>query len=499
MPDTLTTIKVNDIHVVDDHNPRKSFDETTLRRLGDSIAANGLTSPLLVRPRKKGGYELIAGERRLRACKLIKRADVPALVRDDDNARSLALIENVMREDLNPLEEARAYAELIAEQGINQKQLAAQTGISPAQISQRLSILQTPETAQRLLGERKVSLEHTKTLRNVAAVDENFSAALAKVLVGAPRLEREQLDAFDHSYQGYCVRFAGRVRPEDLVPLENADLANRYAAAFESVWQWPRWEEADVDAAAAFGCLVDVPYIDDRGESAHAYYATDPQFIIGRLEQHLERAAQAARDRAAADKQGAGETDATGAELTPEAAEKAAAARKAERAKQAKAKAQAREFNFELGERLRLQLKAPEFTLERARLLAYVILQGNENRHLGPASFAVMDPSTSEVNDRGSMKVMTLGEAKADLLARVDNAKSGEEVLGVLLQAFIGSQLIDPGCLPMSQRPSYAFPRSWEDARVAEALTLDEALKVLKKNTPTYKRVKRERSKLKEV
>lgn len=484
MSETLMRIKLTDIVVADAHNPRKSFDEDALARLAESIAAHGVTSPILVAPMDDGKYQLIAGERRFRASKLAKQVDIPAMVRDvGAGGRTLALIENVQREDLDPVEEAGAFAVLMDENSWNQKQLAAEVGVSTAQISQRLSLLQLPSAAQELIARGAVALEHTKVLRDVAKISPEFSAHLALMIAGEPRIEREQLSKAIDTFDGFVVQLAGSIQEETVALAAPEELVSEFLSLFPDRWNRPRWSDASVDAARSFGCLVEVPFRSHGSSKSIAQLAMDPEFVAGCIEQVVEREKQSRRDREAASSKSKDDS-------------KQGSASGVDREAEAKVRAKARAYNFEVGEKLRLALSAPEFTLERAKLLAYVILCGHENRHLGSASFAVVDESTSEVNDRGTMKVMSLGEAREDLIARVESAKSAEEVLGILLQAFVASQIIDPDCLPASKRPSYSFPGEYGDPPLAERLVLDEALSVFKRGTNTYKAIKAKRDQL---
>jgi ParB family transcriptional regulator, chromosome partitioning protein len=146
--------------------PRTNFDPEALTALAASIEASGVVQPLLVRPLPDGSYELIAGERRWRAAQQAGVEKVPAVVRDQAEAERLqaALIENMVREDLNPVEEAKACAALVQELGLTKEELAKRVGRSRPAVSNLIRLLELPDEALGLLEERKLSEGHGKAL-----------------------------------------------------------------------------------------------------------------------------------------------------------------------------------------------------------------------------------------------------------------------------------------------------------------------------------------------
>ncbi|HEX8123537.1 MAG TPA: ParB/RepB/Spo0J family partition protein [Solirubrobacteraceae bacterium] len=148
------------------HQPRRAFDEAALQSLADSIAANGILQPVLVRPLAGGTYELVAGERRWRAAKLAGLERVPALVRERDDATSLelALVENMAREDLNPVEEARACAALVEELALTREEVGVRVGRSRVAVSNLLRLLDLPDEALALLEDGSLSEGHGRAL-----------------------------------------------------------------------------------------------------------------------------------------------------------------------------------------------------------------------------------------------------------------------------------------------------------------------------------------------
>ena len=181
--------------------PRRSFDGTALDELASSIGALGVLQPLLVRPAPEGGYELVAGERRLRAARRAGLATVPAVVVEADARGSLerALVENLHREDLNPIEEAAAYRALMEEGGLTQAELAARLGRNRSTIANALRLLELPVDVQRLLADGRLTAAHGKALMG---------------LEGNPFLER----------------MARRVAQQGMSVRETEDLVRRYQA-----------------------------------------------------------------------------------------------------------------------------------------------------------------------------------------------------------------------------------------------------------------------------
>ncbi len=165
-PNALQEIPVGDIQP-NQYQPRKEFKAEELRELRESIKAAGLLQPVTVRKLASGmGYELIAGERRLRAVKSLGWARIPAIVRDydDQTTLALALVENLQREDLNPIEEAEGYARLSGEFGLTQIELAELVGKDRSTIANLLRVLQLPATVRRMLQTGDLTLGHARPL-----------------------------------------------------------------------------------------------------------------------------------------------------------------------------------------------------------------------------------------------------------------------------------------------------------------------------------------------
>lgn len=159
--------------------PRDQFDDDALETLSNSLKEQGVLQPILVRPLPDGNYGLIAGERRWRAAQRAGLLKIPAVIREvpDDKLLEFALIENLQREELNPLEEARAYRTLVDELGLTQQQVAERVGKQRATIANALRILTLPEPVQSLLRSRQLSMAHARALAGLEMVADQNSLA----------------------------------------------------------------------------------------------------------------------------------------------------------------------------------------------------------------------------------------------------------------------------------------------------------------------------------
>jgi ParB family chromosome partitioning protein len=166
------------------HQPRKQFDEAGILALAASIKSTGLVQPIIVRSDGAGGFQLIAGERRLRAAKAAGLMTVPALPREVDAFKQaqMALIENIQRQDLNPIERAQAYRAIMDQLGLTQAELAQRLGEDRPSIANHLRLLDLTESVQNLVRDGKLSLGHAKILAGIS--DPAHQAELAERIVG---------------------------------------------------------------------------------------------------------------------------------------------------------------------------------------------------------------------------------------------------------------------------------------------------------------------------
>ena len=178
--DSITTIRISDIEPRKDQ-PRKSFDDESIQLLADSIAIHGVLQPIIVRENANfpDTYEIIAGERRWRAAKMAGLSEMPVVIVNGDDLKiaQIALVENVQREDLNPVEEAFAYQALIERFNLTQEQLSKEVGKSRSAIANMLRLIDLPDEVLELLKDGKITNGHARAI--LALNDEELIIALA--------------------------------------------------------------------------------------------------------------------------------------------------------------------------------------------------------------------------------------------------------------------------------------------------------------------------------
>jgi len=213
------------------NQPRKRFDEEALADLADSIRQHGVIQPLTVRRLASGYYQIIAGERRWRASKLAGLSDVPAVVieADDKKVMEIGLIENLQREDLNPMEEAKGYQVLMEEHGLTQEEVAERMGKSRPAIANTLRLLALPDAIQLMLEEGKISAGHGRALLSLPkgdlqkklaqkVISDGLSVrqteALAKKLASAPKEDKPKAEKniyIEEAAKNLSTRFGRKV------------------------------------------------------------------------------------------------------------------------------------------------------------------------------------------------------------------------------------------------------------------------------------------------
>ena len=190
----VETIKLSLIDPRSDQ-PRRNFDEAALESLSASILAHGVFQPILVREYAMGRYQIIAGERRFRASKMAGLTEIPAIVleKDDEQTAKIALVENLQREDLNPIEEAMAYCSLAEEYNMTQEDLAREVGKSRSAIANAIRLLDLPDEVLALVASGTLSAGHARTLLGLN--DEDAIYPMAKLCIegdfSVRRLEEE--------------------------------------------------------------------------------------------------------------------------------------------------------------------------------------------------------------------------------------------------------------------------------------------------------------------
>ncbi len=207
--DSITTLQISDIEPRKDQ-PRKTFESESLQYLADSIAVHGVLQPIIVRENITfpGTYEIIAGERRWRAAKMAGLSEIPVVVFDGDDLKiaQISLVENVQREDLNPVEEALGYQALMDRFELTQEQVAKEVGKSRPSIANMLRLLDLPDEILELLQDGKISVGHAKVLLSVK--DDDNAIFLANKII-----ERE-LTVRDTEVWAKKLNEEGEIKPE---------------------------------------------------------------------------------------------------------------------------------------------------------------------------------------------------------------------------------------------------------------------------------------------
>jgi len=248
--DTLrvTKVRIQDVEP-NPLQPRTIFDATALQELARSIETNGIIQPLIVR-RKGSTFELIAGERRLRAAKIAGLAEIPVVVQDcaDDRLLEIALVENIQREDLNPIETAYALDRLVREMHLSHEDIANRTGKDRTTITNLIRLLRLPKDVQILVAERRLSMGH------------------ARALLGLPTPELQTQLAEKTAAQGFSVRQVERLVKKVNEPREPG----------EAPLQDPNIKAAIGELESALGTRVRiVEKTDQRGRIEIEYYSQD--------------------------------------------------------------------------------------------------------------------------------------------------------------------------------------------------------------------------------
>jgi len=254
--DGTRTIAIEEIHP-SPGQPRHHFDDARLEELAASIRVQGIIQPLIVRARPDGGFELIAGERRWRAAQRAGLHEVPAVVRDvaPTQAFEMALVENLQREDLNPLEEAAGYQRLMSEFGYTQEQLSDRVGKDRSTVANSLRLLRLPEPVRALLAEGRLSMGHARALLGLESA--NAMERLARRIVATELSVR---------------------RVEELVRKARAEAAGESAPARSNAAAGPSTSARDLAMrlTRALGTRVDVLEAGpDRGQVAIHYHSLD--------------------------------------------------------------------------------------------------------------------------------------------------------------------------------------------------------------------------------
>lgn len=209
---STVTLKISELQP-NRHQPRKEFDEKSLAELADSISQHGILQPLLVRPLLDGGYQIVAGERRFRAARMAGLTEVPVVIRDlsDSETMQLALIENLQREDLSPVEEAMGYKKLMDSYSLSQEEIARVVGKSRPAIANSLRLLSLPDEVLKLISDGKLSAGHGKAL---LAFKNEYDMEKAAHLAAAEDISVRELERMAKRSNKSAEQEAEKSKPE---------------------------------------------------------------------------------------------------------------------------------------------------------------------------------------------------------------------------------------------------------------------------------------------
>ena len=210
------------------HQPRRIVDESALEELAHSVRSRGIVQPIVVRPTGSGGFEIVAGERRWRAAQMAGLHEVPVVVREcsDSEAAAIALVENIQREDLNPIEEAEGYRTLADEFGLTHQELADTVGRSRSSVSNTLRLLELTRDVRSLVEQGELDMGHARALLALSGAEQSETAA-EMVRRGLSARETEKL--VRSKAKGETGVAGAKSRDPDVVRLET-ELADRLGA-----------------------------------------------------------------------------------------------------------------------------------------------------------------------------------------------------------------------------------------------------------------------------
>ncbi|MCX7882361.1 MAG: ParB/RepB/Spo0J family partition protein [Brevinematales bacterium] len=204
------------------HQPRKFFGENELRELADSIREKGVIQPILVTDLGNGRYELVAGERRWRAAKMAGLLEIPAIVKDfsEEDKLEIALIENIQREDLNPIEEALAYREIMEKLNLSQDELAQRIGKNRSSIANTLRLLKLPESVQQKIIQKEITEGHARAILMLSDIDKMIQFSDYIVEKGLSVREAEDMARVFEKEEARVSRETPHSSPSSLENLE---------------------------------------------------------------------------------------------------------------------------------------------------------------------------------------------------------------------------------------------------------------------------------------
>jgi ParB/RepB/Spo0J family partition protein len=472
-----------DLIDVDDVNPRKHIDQDKLAQLAASIREHGVLQPVIVQA-NGGRYRLIAGQRRYLAAQIAELDEIPAVFRDDANdaARALSVVENLQREDLNPIEEAEAYLAAI-HGGLTPGELSKAISVSEDTIKGRLQLLKLPNPVRERIADRTLPLNAAAALEVLAPAGEKVIAKAAELIVTQADYAEEQirtkdleddpawvldtiLDDLDDAPFLVGVRDTPRLLAAGgraSIPWP-ADAEVDVTALVEKAKRLPEYatgtykpirssaltlDTEDVDAARAFGCLLELP-----GGRNDGPWINDPMWLADRLDAKLDTAI-AKHEKKTKPKKGQTATEAGAKQKSAD--EQRKDRERKERATAKRKQLSAREKNITLGIKLYKELHQPKITADAMQLIAGVLLEYAAD-DLGRRGLRYIDETAQLVKtDKAGAITNVTHEKQVTALAtltreRLAKAKTAEQIVGALLQLLIAARHADVKAAPEADR-----------------------------------------------
>lgn len=482
---SLTSVPIDSIEIVDDFNPRTAMDDARLAEITASVSQVGIIQPVIATPsEREGAFTLIAGHRRVAAARAAKLAEVPTLVYeqiDEQTRLQLALIENLQREDLSPIDEAAGYERAIKDFDLTQKQLADMVGRSTSHVSERLRLRKLPPGCQQHISAGTIPLTAVKSLTAIARTAPTVADACARLvatgeaelddLIEEPHYVVSQLSHVeweDAPFVHPCRNYSGAIRLGGHIDKAELDALQSRARAL-GVTRFA-FTEDDLDAARAYKCLLEL-----KGQYTTHCYVTDAHFTLDRLKQTLDtaEAAQAAEIAAQALQDA---TDAPGPDI-PGDDVVVRAQRLEEKRKQAEQQARAKErsdkdkrrldaiaANRQLGIALAKKLGSKALDRDTAQLLARLVLAAHRDLAARGIRLTHDEYHNLEHTRQKNGKVRTNftpidnHDAREQLEAWVLRPKQPEEVIGRLLQALAAATFADQNAVTKVQITHWSPP-----------------------------------------
>jgi len=487
----LRSIDPSLIDVAAQFNPRSAMNDDLLQELTASVKAVGVLQPITIVRAAKGRFRLVVGHRRLAAAVTAKLKSVPALVYDEiDDASQLqfAIIENLQREDMNPVDEALAYQRAMNEGSLSQKQLAGIIGKSASHVSERLRLLKLPQPARTALATGAMPLAAAKPLGVLAALKVPTAAQITDAAVKLLATDDDLLDDFLEDANSMLYAIAGEEGADGMpflyrsnsfsrqLPLAGhveADVVVKLSERMQRLgMRHVTLDQADLDAARAYGCLIEL-----ESRFTPQRFITDPAFLVDRVNEALDlidkRNVETATERATEPGRSlqpgsapSGGSSPTGGPSAPTSASALAARQQAEREQSEKDRIAAIHANRELGLRLMKQFGSRKLDRTTAELLARIVL--SQNADMAARGIAYTHEEFHELvtarQKNGKIRTTFTPIDRSDARQRAEDwvlrARSAEEVLGRLLQLLVAGVFADERAVAKSRRPNWYAPAS---------------------------------------